>query len=298
MSDRAALMNRPLDRTGIAVALLIYALWGGNNLAIKVSVEAVPPLAAACGRFLLALLVVAPTAWLQGVSLRPQPGELWKLTKLSSLFLLQIAALNIGQQHTSAVRGTVFLAAHPLFVALFAALHIAGDPLRGRRLLGLLTAFAGILLTFSEGFWHSSGTLLGDAIVLASAILLGERLVVLKLVVQDVPPARTLAWQFLLALPIFAVASAALESGAWQPLAARHWAGMLYQGLVIAGFCFVANAWLFQRFRASQVAAYVFTTPLWGVLLCHLLLGDPLTWPILGGVGLVALGIALASRAG
>lgn len=292
-----AQLNRPMTLPAVGLALLIYLLWGGNNLAIKVAVESIPPLAAAGIRFTLAMLFLAGWARAKRVSLRLGPGELRSLAILSALFLVQIATLNIGQKLTSAVRGTVFLAAHPLFIALFASLFIPGDRLGKLKLSGLLLAFAGILVTFAEGFRAEPGRLLGDLVIIVSAILLGGRLVYLKLLVQRIPVPRTLFWQATLAVPIFYLLSAILERGLWGPVGASHILAMGYQGLVIAGFGFAANAWLLEHFRASDVAAYVFTTPLWGVLLCWLILGDPLTIHVVAGVALVALGIAVANRA-
>ncbi|NUP99209.1 MAG: DMT family transporter [Armatimonadetes bacterium] len=291
-----ASLNRRMTPAAALLALLVFGLWGANNLAIKISVEAVPPLAAAALRFLQALGIMALWAAVHRTSLRPRREELRELVLLALAFTLQIAALNVGQKHTSAVRGTVFLAAHPLFVGLFAGIFIPGDPLRGRRLAGLGLAFAGILLTFAEGFLAGGG-LLGDGIVLGSALLLGARLVMLKLIVQRVPVTRTLFWQFLLALPLFALGSLLFERGDWGPVTARHIGALAYQGLVVAGFCFAGNAWLYAHFRASQVAAFTFTTPLWGVLLCGLLAHDPITPWLLAGVACVTAGIALASRA-
>jgi len=291
-------LNRPMTVGAVALSLLIYALWGGNNIAIKVAVEAIPPMAAAFCRFVLGVMVFYAFARHRGVSLKLEPGELKTLSWLVLAFVLQILTLNVGQKMTSAVRGTVFLAAHPLFIALFAGLFIPGDALRGPKVLGLLLAFGGILATFAEGLLHSTGDLVGDAVIITSAVLLGGRLVLLKLIVQKIPVPRTLFYQAALSLPIFLVMSLLFERGMWQPVMASHVVAMLYQGLVIAGFCFLCNAWLLENFRASQVAAYVFTTPLWGVLLCGVIVHDPITPWVLVGTVLVALGIAVASRAG
>lgn len=289
-------LNRPMTPGAIALALLVFALWGANNLAIKVAVGAIPPLAAAGIRFSLGVVFFALWARHKGVGLWPQPGELRRLAVLAALFFIQIAALNIGQKLTSAVRGTVFLAAHPLFVGLFASWWVPGDRLTRGKLLGLLLAFAGVLVTFAEGFLAPGAGLLGDAVVLASAILLGARLVLLKLVVQEVPPPRTLFWQAGLSLPVFFGLSAWLERGSWGVVGMPHVVAMGYQGVVVAGFCFATNAWLYEHFRASQIAGYTFTVPLWGVAICALVAHDPLTLSLVAGVAMVALGIALASR--
>jgi drug/metabolite transporter (DMT)-like permease len=280
----------------MALALTIFALWGANNLAIKVAVEAIPPLAAAGLRFGLAIGILALWGRSRGVGIRLQPGELKLLAGLSALFLIQIGALNVAQKLTSAVRGTVFLASHPLFIGLFASLLIPGDKLTRQRLVGLLLAFAGVFVTFAEGFFQPGAYLWGDALMMVSAVLLGLRLIVLKLILQRTPVARTLFWQATLSVPVFFGLSLLFERHAWGHVAARHVGAMLYQGVVIAGFCFAGNAWLYENFRASQIAAFTFSVPLWGVLICGLVAHDPITVWLVAGVALVATGIAVANR--
>ena len=54
-------------------------------------------------------------------------------------------------------------------------------------------------------------------------------------------------------------------------------ASLFYQGVVVAGFNFVVNAWLLQRYPPSALAACALTSPIWGVLVAALVAGDPLT---------------------
>lgn len=295
-----AAADPPRHGLGLAagsLAVLTFALWGGNNLAVKISVEALPPLAAAFYRFALGLGFFLLMARLRGDSLRLEQGQFAPLAGLALLFIVQIATLNVGTVHTSAARGTVFLGAHPLFIALFAAL-LAGERLGLLKVVGLGLAFAGVVATFADAFLGAGETLLGDGLMLLSAVLLGLRLVVLKKIIATMPQFRALAWQVGLSLPVFALLTLTLERGRWGDVGARHVFAMLYQGVVVAGFCFSVNAWLYQRFRAGDVAAYTFTVPLWGVLFCYLIAGDPVTAWLAAGVGLVALGIAIASRGG
>ena len=53
-------------------------------------------------------------------------------------------------------------------------------------------------------------------------------------------------------------------------------AAVLYQGVVVAGFCFVAWTTVLKKYSPSKLTVLFFTTPLFGVLLSHLLLGDEL----------------------
>jgi drug/metabolite transporter (DMT)-like permease len=69
-----------------------------------------------------------------------------------------------------------------------------------------------------------------------------------------------------------------------------------YQGLVIAGFNFIVNLWLLQRYRPSALAGFFLSQPIFGVLAAALVVGDPLTLDLLAASVAVAVGIGLTSR--
>jgi drug/metabolite transporter (DMT)-like permease len=76
----------------------------------------------------------------------------------------------------------------------------------------------------------------------------------------------------------------------------RYTASLLYQGVVIAGFNFVANAGLLQRYQPSALAACALTSPIFGVLIDAVFTGDRLTGTLLLASALVGAGIGLATR--
>ena len=76
--------------------------------------------------------------------------------------------------------------------------------------------------------------------------------------------------------------------------------GLLYQGMVIAGLGFMVFSYLMKRYPPSIVASFNFVSPLSGVLLSMLILGDELTASIFFGVVFVGTGLYLIAgrRAG
>jgi drug/metabolite transporter (DMT)-like permease len=75
----------------------------------------------------------------------------------------------------------------------------------------------------------------------------------------------------------------------------RLGASLFYQGVVIAGFNFIANMSLLKTYRPSGLAAFNLTTPLFGVLATALVIGEPIGWRLAGSALLVAGGIAVAT---
>ena len=186
---------------------------------------------------------------------------------------------------------------YPLFTTLFAHYLIQGDRLTVLKTTGILLAFGGVTVTFMESL--NLGTrelLIGDAIVLASGALLGLRVVATKRLVQSIHPYRLLIWTMLFSLPWFFLLSLIFEQGWENQLTLSSVAAILYQGLVVAGFCFVAWTSVLRHYRASRLVVLFFVTPLFGVVLSNLLLDEPLGLELISGAVLVAAGIYLVNR--
>ncbi|RKU35951.1 hypothetical protein C6495_04540 [Candidatus Poribacteria bacterium] len=284
----------------IVLSLFLAVLWGGNSLSIKMSLQDLPPLGLAFLRFALGLIAVGSWAFYRGISLKLRRGELRQLLVLASIFLMQVITLNVGTDLTTASRSTIFINAYPFFTALFAHLWIPSERLTVPKTLGITVAFIGVVATVApnlqQGFTDAEGTaLIGDLIVLISGGLLGLRVVVTKRIVQSIHPYRLLVWMLMLGLPCFLGLSLMLERGETFRWTTQGIAALFYQGWVIAGACYLAWTTILERYSASKLVVLFFATPLAGVLLSHLMMGDELTLSLLVGSALVAAGIYLVN---
>ena len=246
-------------------------------------------------RFVIGLVVIGGWALYRGVSLRLRRGELPRLLLLTTIFILQIICLNTGTLYTTASRSTIFINVYPFFTALFAHLWIPGERLSITKTLGIIVAFSGVFVTVAPNLGEGETSVLGDIVVLVSGCFLGLRVVVTKLLIQSIHPYRLLVWLLTLSLPIYVVMSLLLEYGQPMQLTLRSSAALLYQGGVIAGFCFLAWTSVLERYSASKLVVLFFATPLSGVVFSYLVLGDELTPSLLGGTLLVAAGIYLVN---
>ena len=294
----AEIRNEAVGLQAGTLAFVTAVLWGGNPVAIKMGLDGVPPAAMAGLRFALGALTVWVGALFAGIRLRIPPGE-WKgLGGLALLFALQIWLLNAGTQYTTASRSGVVVNIYPFSTALFAHL-LVGDRLGLGRWFGLAISFVGVVLLFWESLaLADTQYLLGDAMVAASGLLLGLRQVVIKRLVQGLNPYQVLFWQAILSLPLFAAWSALLESEAEYVLTGPVVAGILYQGIAVAGLCFIILVFLLQHHSPGRLGGFSFVTPVVGVLLSAALLGEAISPYLLASMGLVALGIVVANWIG
>jgi drug/metabolite transporter (DMT)-like permease len=282
----------------VLLAVFINALWGGNAPAVKVALVAIPPLWTGFWRFTLGALCIGAWALVNRTRLWPRREEWLGLVLLGLLFTVQIGLMNVGIRYTTAALGSIFVATNPLFAGLYGHLLLPGERLNRARASGLLIAFVGASLVFlrAPGALGGGGTALGNLICLASAALLGGRLVFASRLLQRIDSTRVVLWQMLISLPCFALAGWFTEQVRWERLGWYPLAGIAYQGVVVAGFNFMMLAYLLKRYSPGVVAGFNFLSPVFGVLISFLLLSEALSWNLLAGLAAVGVGLYLITR--
>ncbi|HIG14649.1 MAG TPA: DMT family transporter [Gammaproteobacteria bacterium] len=282
----------------VVLAVAVHSLWGGNAVAIKFSLEAFPPMWTAFLRFSLAVVCVALWAGFRGIPMRPKRSEWWWLVLLGIFFSIQIGVMNIGFQHTSGSIGSILMATNPIFAALWAHLLVAGDRLTRQRIIGLAVAFLGaaVVILQSGPIDGATAVGVGSGLVFLSAALLGGRLAYTGRLLQRMDEVRVVLWQMVISVPVFGVAAFMSENILWERVGLAPIAGIVYQGLVVAGLGFLLLTYLMKRYSTSVITSFNFVSPISGVLLSVLLLGDQMTVHVLAGVALVGTGLYLVAR--
>lgn len=294
-------LNWSIPARAVFAALAIHTLWGANPVAVKLGLEAFPPLWSGFLRFALGCLCVYAWARYARIPIRPERGEWPALLAIGVLFTIQIALMNIGFGATTAMNGAVLIATNPLFGVLFAHFLVPGDRVGPARAAGVAIAFGGVALVLGgaapadpvAGTWGAGA---GDWIVLASAGLLGLRLAFSGRLLRRVNEVRLTFWPMMVSLPLFAAGALAWEEIRWEQIGAAPVAGILYQGIVVAGLAFTVNFYLMRRYSPSVMISFNFVAPVAGVLLGMAILGERLSAGLLGGMALVAVGLVLITR--
>ena len=288
---------KPIDARGAALALLVSLLWGANPVAIKLGLEDAPPIRLAWMRFLVGGLVIVAWGWATGRlrGFRLEPGEWRPLLVLGVLFTAQIASMNVGTALTTAAHSAILLNLYAVHTVVLAHFLIPGDRLTVSRAAGVAIAYAGILLLFRGQIGAGAPALAGDVVMVVSSLILAERTIYLARAVHHVDHVKLLLAQAVFGIAIFLVVSLLLE-----PEATRWtWrlAGSIgFQGVVIAGFNFVVNLWLLERYRPGVLATFFLTQPIFGVIAAALVTGERLTADLFVASAAVAVGVGLSSR--
>jgi len=294
MTDR----KNHLDTLAIVLLVLCCAFWGFQQILIKSTLAAVPPLWQASLRFAGAtVLLLVWCAW-RGVPLFQRDGTLKAGLLTGVLFAGEFACIYLGLMHTTASRLTVFLYTSPFVVALLLPRFVPSERLRGVQWVGLVVAFGSVALAFAEAFNHSSRTQLwGDAIALAGGTLWGLTTLGIRTTrLATASPEKTLFYQVAVTALVAPLLSRATgETWAWA-YPAWAWGSLAVQTVLGAFASYLTWMWLLRRYPATLMSSFVFLTPVFALLFGVTLLGEVLTPQLLLALAGVALGIVLVSR--
>ncbi len=294
--------RRPVDGAAAATMLLLCAIWGSQQVAIKLAAPDLAPIYQVSLRSgLSALLLVAFTLW------RREPlghrGTLWPGVAAGALFAGEFLFVAEGLRRTSASHMAVFIYTAPVFTALGLHLTLPSERLRAHQWAGIGLPSAGIAVAFGGDAGPGAGgltgaALLGDLLGICAGAAWGATTVVIRTTaLSEAPAALALLYQllgaFLVLLPVALLGDQAARL-AFTPAAV---ASLAFQGVVVSFASYLAWFWMLRRYLATGLSVFSFMTPIFGVTFGVLILGEPLTAPFVAGAALVLAGIVTVSGA-
>ena len=289
--------RRPLSLKAGAFSLLLSTMWAGNPVANKAGLDDAGPLRLGYLRFILGAIVVLIYAIATKQSFKVHRHEWVPLILLGVLFTIQLALMNIGQDYTTAGHAVVVTTTFPLWTGVFAHFFVPDDRMSRSRTLGTLVAYSGIVAVFYKGFVDSSSDfLIGDLLLLGSAVLLGGRQVYLSQLGQGIAQHKLLMAQSIFGIGTFVVGSLIFESSEAFNVTSRLIIALFYTGILIAGLGFIGQTWLLKRYLPSRVTVISLSQPIFGVLFSWWILGESIGGELYIGAVLVVVGSALAQR--
>jgi drug/metabolite transporter (DMT)-like permease len=288
--------RKPLDSTAYSLMVLLTALWGVQQVVIKLTANDISLVMQAGIRSILATVLVLGWAAYKGIALWRRDGTLWAGVFAGLLFGGEFVFIYAGLEHTAASRMVVFIYLAPVLTALGLHLLVPGERLVPGQWAGVLLAFAGVALAFWEGFGASGDTWIGDLCGVIAAVLWAATTVLIRATsLARATATKTLLYQLGISALMLPLSSLALgERGvvAWTPLA---FASLAFQGVIVAFASYLAWFWLLTRYLAARLSVFSFLSPMFGVLAGVIVLGEPLRPLFAVAAGLVVAGIVLVN---
>ena len=287
-----------MDGLAVALMLLLTLSWGLNQVAIKVSNAGFNPmfgvLVRAAGGGLLVLLWCR---W-RRIALFARDGTLWPGLAAGALFGFEFVLIFAGLEFTSAARSALMVNTMPFWM-LLGGHFLLGEKITARKLAGLVLAFAGVVLIFSDDLSiPGPKAIWGDLLCLLAGVLWAATVLLVKASrLSRTSPEKTLLYQLsvsaLIALPLIPLYGPLLRE-----VTALATASLVFQTVFVVAFTYVLWFWLVRRYPASGLSSFTFLSPAFGVILAGVLLDEPLTLRIFAALGLIAAGLVLVNRTG
>lgn len=284
------------------IALFTVLVWGMTFVSTKVLLGVMSPLWILLIRFALGLLALC--------ALRPRllrmeqrSHELLFIgagaTGIAAYYLLE----NVALVHATATAVGVIVAAAPLFTAILSALLGDRSALTARFFVGFVLAMAGLVMVGASAggtgaFVFGAEGFLGDGLALLAALVWAVYSLLVQRIAQlgyetIASTKRTFFWGLVFIVPatfLFGGAVPAAEACLQPDIAAN----LLFLGLVASAACFVTWGVAVKELGPAISTTYIYLVPAITATASILILGEPLSAPIICGLSLTITGLLLS----
>ena len=225
-------------------------------------------------RFTLAgILVILAGSVMQGKILKPSKTAVPKVLKLCMFqTVLQYIFFYIGLAHITGVKGSIVNAVNVFFTILVSCLLFRLEKLDKQKLSGCIIGFAGVIIVNLGGEFDMSFTLLGDGFLMISAFSYALSSVLIKIYGKDENPVMLSGYQFAAGGLIMIFAGLTM-GGRLNAVTLQGVFLLLYMAFISAG-AYTLWSLLLKHNPVSKVAVFGFCTPIFGVILSAIILGE------------------------
>ena len=280
MNKNKSLLENPT--MVVIVAVLCCLLWGSAFPCIKLgyqlfdipSGDSSSQILFAGIRFTLAgILVILAGSMMQGKILKPSKTAIPKVLKLCMFqTVLQYIFFYIGLAHITGVKGSIVNAVNVFFTILVSCLLFRLEKLDRQKLIGCIIGFAGVIIVNLGGEFDMSFTILGDGFLMISAFAYALSSVLIKIYGKDENPVMLSGYQFAAGGLIMILAGVAM-GGRLNAVTFQGILLLLYMAFISAG-SYTLWSLLLKYNPVSKVAVFGFCTPIFGVILSAIILGE------------------------
>ena len=268
----------------VSLAVLTNLLWGSAPAFIKTGYAmfqvaandtASQILFAGCRFFLAGILTVLLGSLLNGGWLLPRKSSLPKIGVLA-LFqtIIQYVFFYIGCANAAGYKVSIATSTGCFISILISALIFRQEKLTGRKMLGCVLGFAGVVLVNlgSAGSLSLDMSLTGEGFIMLSTVSFSLSAVLTKAYSKSENPVMLCGWQFILGGAVMIILSLLLGGGLVYP--GLSGVGVLLYLAFVSAVAFSLNSTLMKYNPVSRISVFTFLNPVFGVLLSVFMLKE------------------------
>lgn len=276
--------------------LFLAVLWGPSFLFIKVALQSFPPITVALIRVGVAAFLLFIVLKIKNIKL-PKFSEVWKNFSLAALFqsAIPFTLFAVGEQYIHSSLAAILNGTTPLFTLIFAHFFIANDRMTKAKTIGATIGFCGLFMLVFPSLVGAHATALGVFAVLIAAISYGVAFVYTKKFIRGYAPLAVTTLQLFLStlmlLPL-ALMEHPFAISHVTPAALGSVLGLAVFGTAMA---FAVYYKIMEQSSATYASMVTYITPVFGIILGAVILGEKLAWNSYIGCAMVLTGVMFAN---
>ena len=267
----------------------VYIIWGSTYLAIKITVETIPPFLAVSTRFVLAGAIMAAIVHLRGGSLRVSRRALGSCVLIGVLLPGANAVLFFAERDVPTGLASLIIASVPLWVVVLRL--CARERMPPVALAGVGVGFAGVAVLVRPS---GGATAVGIGLCLLSAVMwsVGSFAAARVTMPENALVATTYE---MLAGGLAMLPLGLVSVGSFSPSADSivAWFYLVTFGSVIG---YTAYSWLLHHAPLGTVSTYAYVNPVVAIVLGVVFLDETITAQIAVGAAIVVASVAVVVR--
>jgi len=285
-------MTKKIQATLLVSLCLI---WGLNWVAIKISLESIPPFTSAALRFLLATFFLFFYIKAKKISLKIEP-RVFRIIVISSFLMypLDYGFVYWGEQYLSAGVTAIFFSTFAIFTAFFTNFVFKNEPFKWQKYLGLLIGLSGIVVIFYDQLVltkFSTIVALGSIAIILSAVFASIATVIAKKYFQSLNPVALTFHQIAIGAFFLVIMAVATETFNPAQLTLRAGLAMLYMSILASAAAFVIYYRLLKNMSAISLSLTIYIIPIISVLGDFIIYGEVLSLRSVVGMAIIFSGI-------
>lgn len=289
-------MTAPKTTSWIYKFLFIGLIWGSSFLFISLGLQTLPPAGIAFWRTAIGAITMLTVVLIMRIKL-PTSAKTWFLTWVGGLFMSAIPAVLFGfaQQHVSSALAAIINSSTPIFTVIAIMIAFRAEKPKPAVIVGLAVGLIGVFVVL--GIWNGFGV--NDPLAIAALLLavtcygIGSPFVRKYIEPLKMKPEAAVFGQVttsaITLLPFYLLGPLTIG-----PITAQSLGGMLALGVLGTGLAYVLYYQLLAEVGSAIGSAVTYLSPIVGVGLGVLLLGETISWHEPVGAAIVLLGAAIA----
>ncbi len=290
-------------KTTISLLLVLVSLvWAGSFIAVKVTVNEIPPIHLGFLRFLVATPIMVALIFLLKKDRRiPIKKEFFLLvilglTGVTLLYLFQF----IGIEYTTASTSSVLISTNVVFIVLLSTVFLK-EAFSFKKTFGVVLSFVGVATVIfaqsnNDAVSFNNQFMVGCVLVLLSAFCWASYSVVGKKLLAKYDPFTVTAYAFVFGTVLYLPFVFTDMVSVIQNVSFNGWMAVLYLAVLCSVFGYVAWYYALSKVDAGKAAVFLNFIPLFTIMLSLLLINEVPNLVFLAGAGLIIFGVYLAQK--